>query len=65
MKKAIVSLMLISLLNQPAEASVGHIIRKAAWLPVFWVFALPISMVTWYLVADEGKQLTVTDKEEE
>ena len=55
MKKLLVSLAICLSLLQPAEARSGwHYVRKALWLPVYWVFSLPISIAVWYTIADEN-----------
>lgn len=62
MKKAILLLGVLSILAQPAHAvTTGHVVRKALWLPVFWVFAFPVSIITWWEVADEHKKLVVVN----
>lgn len=56
-------MVLITLTNSPAaEAKWTHWVKKGALLPVFWVFALPVSVITWWEVADEGKTLVLVDK---
>ena len=65
-KRFIIAILSLALLNvQPAEASMGHVLKKALWLPVYMVFSHVVAAVAWLYFADEPVKVVPKDDPEE